>query len=220
MAALSAPPPLCYPPLTVNFIGISASLREDSMTLRQHARDGGLTRRQVVSGGAALGLTPLLARYPVLAAPALQDTPKMGGTLKVGVQADPTALDPQKQSLTAIWHVIEQIYDGLTRIITPDLSVQPALAESWDISEDGSTYTFHLRPNVQFHDGTALKASDVKFTFERLVDPATASTSAADLASMDKIEAPDDATVVMTLKQADASLLATLAGGSCKVYSE
>jgi mandelamide amidase len=43
----------------------------------------------------------------------LQDTPKLGGTLKVGVQADPTALDPQKQSLTAIWHVIEQIYDGL-----------------------------------------------------------------------------------------------------------
>src|SRR6476659_554969 len=122
------------------------------MTLRQHARRGGLTRRQVVSSATALGLTPFLARYPILAAPARQDTPKMGGTLKVGVQADPTALDPQKQSLTALWHVIEQIYDGLTRIITPDLSVQPALAESWDISEDGVTYTFHLRPNVVFHD--------------------------------------------------------------------
>src|SRR5262249_20468295 len=138
------------------------------MTLRQQARLRRFTRRQVVSGGAGLGLTPLLARYPVLAAPASQGTPtvKIGGTLKVCVQADPTALDPQKQSLTAIWHVIEQIYDGLTRIITPDLSVQPALAESWDISDDGITYTFHLRSNVVFHDGTPLKASDVKFTFE------------------------------------------------------
>jgi peptide/nickel transport system substrate-binding protein len=181
-----------------------------------------LNRRQVVAGAAGVGLIPLLGRGSYgLAAPALQDaTPRQGGILKVGLQADPTALDPQKQSLTAIWHVIEHIYDGLTRIISPDLSVEPALAESWDISEDGITYTFHLRPGVTFHDGTPLKASDVKFTFERLVDPETASTSAAELASMERVEAPDDQTVVMTLKTPDASLLATLAGGSCKVYSE
>ncbi|MFN8590402.1 MAG: ABC transporter substrate-binding protein [Thermomicrobiales bacterium] len=192
------------------------------MTPRKSECTGTLTRRQVVAGAAGLGLaTPLLlGGRSAAAAPRRQDgAPKSGGTLKVGLQADPTALDPQKQSLTAIWHAVEQIYNGLTRV-KPDLSIEGALAESWDISDDGITYTFKLRPGVLFQDGTPLKASDVKFTFERLVDPATASTSAADLASMKSIEAPDDGTVVMTLNAPDASLLATLAGGSCFVYSE
>lgn len=181
-----------------------------------------LNRRQLVAGAAGLGLTaPMFASVSdALARPALQDgTPKPGGILKVGLQADPTALDPHKQSLTAIWHVIEHIYNGLTRV-KPDLSIEGALAESWEISEDGLTYTFHLRPGVLFQDGTPLKASDVKFTFERLVDPETASTSAGDLASMESIEAPDDETVVMTLSAPDASLLATLTGQSCVVYSQ
>ena len=69
------------------------------------------------------------------------------------LQSDPTALDPQKQSLTAIWHVIEHIYDGLTRI-KPDLPSEPALAEGWEISEDGTSYMFVLREGVTFHDGT------------------------------------------------------------------
>ncbi len=191
------------------------------MTTRNGPDSVRVSRRQVVAGAASLGLSASLLKHASgLAAPALQDAaPKSGGVLKVGLQADPTALDPQKQSLTAIWHVVEQIYSGLTRV-KPDLSIEPALAESWEIAEDGITYTFKLRPGVLFHDGTPLKASDVKFTFERLVDPETASTSAAELASMKSIDAPDDETVVMTLNAPDASLLATLAGGSCFVYSQ
>lgn len=184
------------------------------------ARSRGLTRRNVISAAAALGIVAPFSGRPGSARAAWQGTPKPGGILKVGLQADPTALDAQKQSLTAIWHVIEQVYEGLTRITKPDLSVEPALAEGWEISEDGTSYMFVLREGVTFHDGTPLKASDVKFTFERLVDPATAATSASDLASMESVEATDDRTVVMKLKFPDASLLSTLAGGSCKIFSE
>lgn len=200
---------------------VAEMMEENDMTSSRQTKSGALNRRQLVAGAASLGLAaPFLTIGSERAALARQDAaPQPGGILKVGLQSDPTALDPQKQSLTAIWHVIEHIYNGLTRV-KPDLSVEGALAESWEISEDGLTYTFHLRPGVLFHDGTPLKASDVKFTFERLVDPETASTSAAELASMKTIEAPDDQTVVMTLNAPDASLLATLTGGSCVVYSQ
>ena len=180
-----------------------------------------LSRRQVVASAAGLGLAAPFVRFGALAAqdatPAAAGVP--GGILKVGLQADPTSLDAQTQNLTAIWHVAEHIYQGLTRI-KPDLSVEPALAESWEISDDGLTYTFALRPGVNFHDGTPLKASDVVFTIERLRAPETASPGASELASIDTIEAPDDATVVVTLHQPDASLLAALAGGNGFIYSE
>jgi peptide/nickel transport system substrate-binding protein len=194
------------------------------MTRPNHLRLGKLDRRQLVAGAAGLGLAvPFLGgNLSAFASPSLQEatpTPKSGGILKVGLQADPTALDPQKQNLTAIWHVIEHIYNGLTRV-KPDLSIEPALAEGWDISEDGTSYMFVLREGVTFHDGTPLKASDVKFTFERLVDPATASPGASELASMKSIEVNDDRTVVMTLNAPDASLLAALAGGTCVIFSE
>ena len=191
------------------------------MTRRTGNASATVSRRHLVVGAAGIGMTaPFLGRGSALAALARQDeTPKPGGILKVGLQSDPTALDPQKQNLTAIWHVTEHIYNGLTRV-APDLSIEPALAEGWEISEDGLSYMFVLREGVTFHDGTPLRASDVKFTFERLVDPETASTSAAELAAVESIEATDDRTVVMTLNAPDASLLATLAGGSTVIYSQ
>ena len=94
------------------------------------------------------------------------------------------------------------------------------MAESWDLSDDGLTYTFKLRTGVKFHNGREMVASDVKYSFERLVDPATKSTSAADLASMKSIEAPDDQTVVITLNAVDSSFLSFLVGQSCIIIAK
>src|SRR5262252_6597284 len=118
------------------------------------------------------------------AAPAAAGQPKRGGILKVGLQADPTSLDPQKTSLTALFHVTEHIYSLLVRL-KPDLTVEPDLAEKWDISPDGVTYTFSLRQGVKFHSGKPLTSADVKYTFARLVDPATASPNASQLSSVE-----------------------------------
>lgn len=188
---------------------------------------GNLTRRQAMLRAAGLGVGAAVAGPRLAgAAPAgrigaraalgqqASPTPKTGGVLKMGMQSDPSALDPQKQSLTAIWHVVEHIYSRLTKV-QPDLSIAPELAESWDISADGLTYTFKLHQGVKFHNGREVVAKDVKYSFERLVDPATASTSAADLASMASVDAPDDYTVVLKLKARDASILANIAGASC-----
>ncbi len=191
----------------------------------EQVRTGMLTRRDAMARFAAIRVGAAAAgigiRTSLTAAAAQDATPKPGGVLKVGLQADPTALDPQLQSLTAIWKIVEHIYGRLTRI-APDLSVVPELAESWTISDDALVYTFKLRQGVMFHPPLSreLVAADVKYSFERLVDPATASTSAADLISMESVEAPDPYTVVLTLKQLDAALLTVLAGQSCIVFAK
>jgi peptide/nickel transport system substrate-binding protein len=199
--------------------------RDQFETLFREFLKGNLTRRQAMLRAAGMGVGAAVAGPRLVgAAPAgragapsagAQDaTPKPGGVLKMGMQSDPSALDPQTQSLTAIWHVVEHIYSKLTKV-QPDLSIAPELAESWDISADGLTYTFKLHQGVKFHNGREVVAADVKYSYERLVDPATASTSAADLSSMASIEAPDDYTAVLTLKSPDASILSNIAGVSC-----
>jgi peptide/nickel transport system substrate-binding protein len=145
--------------------------------------------------------------------------PKRGGILKVGLQADPTSLDPQKTSLTALFHVTEHIYSLLVRL-KPDLTVDPDLAEKWDISSDGKTYTFTLRQGVKFHSGKPLTSADIKYTFARLVDPATASPNAGLLSSVEAVTAPDDHTVVITLKQADASFLTNLTNPATVIINQ
>jgi peptide/nickel transport system substrate-binding protein len=163
---------------------------------------------------------PAAAATPTTA-PAAAPTgqPKRGGILKVGLQGDPTVLDPQKTSLTAAFHVTENIYSLLVRL-KPDLTVEPDLAEKWDISADGKVYTFTLRQGVKFHSGRALSSSDVKYTFDRLGDKATASPNASLLAPVDSIVTPDDRTVIITLKAADASFLTNLTGPAAVIINK
>ncbi len=85
----------------------------------------------------------------------------------VGMQLEPPHLDPTSAAAGAIDSVLyANVFEGLTRF-GPDGSVIPGLAESWEISDDGTVYTFKLHEGVTFHDGTTMDAEDVKFSLDR-----------------------------------------------------
>lgn len=215
----------------------TSRINETVESLKTQVMQGKLTRREAMIRGAALGLSipamlslnavvgggfaqGVLAQSTPAASPVSSSTPdpnaKSGGTLKVGLQSDPAELDPGLTQLTAAWHVIEHVYEGLVAV-SPSLEPVPALAESWEISPDGLTYTFRLRTGVKFHNGREFVADDVKYSFERILDPATASPNASELASISKIEASDPTTVVLTLKSADSSFMAKLMGNAAMI---
>ena len=103
---------------------------------------------------------------PVLAATA--PTPTAGGTLTYAIGADADSLDPPNMAQMPSEMAGRLIYDGLIEF-DPQLKLIPGLAEKWDISPDGLTYTFHLRPNVKFQDGTPADAEAVKYCFDRML---------------------------------------------------
>ena len=85
-------------------------------------------------------------------------------------QYDPRSLDPALSTDVPTGRAVGYLFDGLTQF-TPDAGVEPALAERWDVSPDGLTYTFHLRRGVVFHDGTPFTARHVAHSWQRVLDP-------------------------------------------------
>lgn len=167
-------------------------------------------RRRVVAGSAAFAAMPILGSAGTIVAQSEgTPAPVTGGVLRIGVQGDPTALDPHLSVLAAAGIVIELAYDGLLEV-DENLIPQGALAESWTVSDDFLTYTFTLRMNATFHNGRALVAEDVVYSINRVMDPEIGSPSASYASGIASIEAPDDATVVITLSQPDASFLTKL----------
>ncbi|QOL80981.1 ABC transporter substrate-binding protein [Pseudooceanicola spongiae] len=119
------------------------------------------TRRSVLGAGVAMSLA-LGALSPAMA-----QTPP--GVLIVGQIAEPKALDPAAVTAVNDFRILMNVYDGLVRYKSGTLEVEPALASSWDINEDGTLYTFHLREGVTFHDGSDFDAEAVKFNFDRML---------------------------------------------------
>ncbi|MFW5828416.1 MAG: ABC transporter substrate-binding protein [Alkalispirochaeta sp.] len=91
-------------------------------------------------------------------------------TLVVGQIAEPNALDPHTVTAVNDFRILVNLYDGLVRFQDGSLAVEPALATNWEISDDGTVYTFELREGVNFHDGTPFNAEAVKFNFDRMLD--------------------------------------------------
>jgi peptide/nickel transport system substrate-binding protein len=134
------------------------------------------------------------------------------GTLNFALAGNPDTLDPHKTAGTLTFQTLKSVYDTLAE---PDPSgkIVPALAERWEVSGDALTWTFYLRKNVVFHNGDKLTSKDVKATFDRIMNKATASPKAKEFGAIAAIETPDDFTVVLKLKEPASPLLATLASG-------
>ena len=173
------------------------------------------TPTSIPSESGALAATPL-------AATAGSD-PLAGGEF-TRLFGDPPTLDPALTSDTTSAALVVEIYSGLVSIDT-DLFIIPDIAESWDITNDGRTYTFHLRKDVKFHDGKPVTAHDFKYSMERTLNPATEST-VADLylndivgakamlngtaSSVNGIRVLDDYTLEITIDAAKPYFLAKL----------
>ena len=133
-------------------------------------------------------------------------------TLVMIIESSPTNLDPRIGLDAQSERIDDLLFDDLcTR--DEHLNVQPGLAERWDIP-DPLTYVFHLHRGVRFHDGRPLTSRDVKWTFDSLLQGKIRSTKAAAYRLVDRIDAPDDYTLVFHLKEPFATLLWNISDGA------
>jgi peptide/nickel transport system substrate-binding protein len=161
---------------------------------------------------------PAPTPVPATQAPAAAGEPREGGTIIVGLQAEPTTLDSQQISDYNSHRAAYPMYDHLLHFKDESTEVEAGLAESWDISTDGLVYTLHLRHGVKFHDGTDFNADAVKFNLERQFDPNhpyhdTGEFPYAEFTwgMVKSVDVVDDYAVKITLKEVFAPFLNHLA---------
>jgi len=157
----------------------------------------GLLAATVVSAGLVGGMAGV-------SAPAYAES-----VLRAGFVDGPQGMDPALAVLGSSHQIIDLVYSGLTKL-DKDATPVPDLAESWTISTDGKEYTFKLRPNVKFHDGTPFTADDVVYTFQRLKDPKTGYAYSTEVESIDSVTAVDPQTVEFKLSKPTGPLLTFL----------
>ena len=175
-------------------------------------------RRNLLTG---VAIATLIASM----APALAADPKQGGAMIVTYKDDVSTLDPAIGYDWQNWSMIKSLFSRLMDYEPGTTNLKPDLAEGYDISADGLTYTFKLRHGVKFHSGREMTAEDVAYSFNRTVDPRTASPGAGffksiagfdDLTagkatSMSGVKVVDPYTIAFTLAKPDATFLQVVA---------
>jgi len=153
-----------------------------------------LTRRDFSASVVLSALLGTFASSPALA----QEAPKRGGTLIYGLGSDPPHFNIAITSDLGAQQTATNIF---SQIIRTDTSGVPHgdLAESWDIAPDGQSYTFHIRKNVKWHDGKPLVAEDIRWALTEITMKYNPVASTG-FAAVDKIEAPDDYTLIVRMK--------------------
>ena len=141
-------------------------------------------------------------------------------SITIGDQLEPPHLDPTAGAAGAIDNVVyANIYEGLTRFAS-DGSVIAGLAESWEISEDGLTYTFTLHSGVKYHDGSDMTASDVVWSLNRARAEDSTNAQKGLFAGISDVSASDDTTVVVTLDAPNGGFLFNMAWGDAVILNE
>ncbi len=177
---------------------------------------GGSAAPAVMSAPASVSAA---AGMPAVTAAAIPPTGtaamiKRGGSLSWAYTLIPVKLDSVWSEARTDQLVLSQVIEGLVRN-SRESAIEPAIADKWTISDDGLTYTFHLRPGIKFHNGNAVTPEDVIASFGRSKAYGSSKWMLAEATSFDKV---DDATVKITLKTKVASFLARLASNVNAIY--
>lgn len=141
---------------------------------------------------------------------AMVSAPKVGGTLNIGMKGDALTLDPMVTTDEFSKPIESLLYNSLVKL-GPKQQIEPDLAASWTISPNNLTYTFHLRHNVHFHDGSVMTAHDVVYSFQRIMSPQLASPWASFFQIVKSVQAVNANTVRVTLSQPNAPFLTVVA---------
>jgi peptide/nickel transport system substrate-binding protein len=164
------------------------------------------TAFRLLGGTAALSLGGSLG---LVSAPAFAQSVKAGGDLRAALTGDPDTHDPATTSIYTGAQVYENIFSKLIGI-DPSGKFVPDLATTWT-AVDSKTWKFELVKNAVFHNGEKLTSADVKYTFQRILDPKTASAYAGLYAQIDSVDASDPYVVVFRLKSPFGPFLTNLA---------
>lgn len=173
--------------------------RESRPRIRRAAR-----RTFAISVAIALALSSAACATP-------EEQAEPAREVRVALPIDVKSLDPQLTGAALDGSVLVHLYDGLFNL-SPDGQIVPALATGMNASDDAMTYTITLRDGVKFHDGAPMTSADVKFSLDRVRDPNVAAPYASDFESIATVDAPDEHTVVLHMKDRDPLIQNKLIG--------
>jgi peptide/nickel transport system substrate-binding protein len=168
-----------------------------------------------------LGTTAVLAAMTAMPGASLgqDETPRMGGSIVVAIEGEPTSVDPAFDYDFVSGYATSSITEPLLEFCENDTALCPNLASDWTVSDDGLTYTLTIREGVTFHDGSPMTVDDVIYSLDRIRDPELGSYVGWMLANIAEITAPDEHTVVITMSQPDALFEYALASTAAHVVS-
>ena len=158
-----------------------------------------------------LWLLVLCSWLSVVATPleGASDKPKRGGTLTLGISREPVLMHPMIATGSVERKVRELMFESLLGV-DANGKIQPNLAESWSISDNGRIYTFNLRKGVKFHDGREMTGEDVKYAVSYAMNPKNGAYGQSMLAPVERVETEGKYVVKMFLKKPSPPFLANL----------